>query len=193
MESLGRGHRGGGRGNNRMPPTFDQQAFMEASGAATATIVQANVAAATIVHASETASQGGSSNLQRFKAHHPPTFMGVSDPMVADHWFRQVEKILEASEITFDALRIRLVAFHLEGESQVWWNRVKASRDLEAMTWKEFRELFMDKYFLASARHTKARELLELKQGTMTMLEYVAKFTELAILLMIKWPPTWPK
>ena len=38
----------------------------------------------------------------------------------------------------------------------------------------------MGKYFPASTRHAKAREFLELKQGTMTMLEYVAKFTELA-------------
>ena len=30
------------------------------------------------------------------------------------------------------------------------------------------------------ARHAKAREFLELKQGTMIVLEYVAKFTELA-------------
>ena len=37
-----------------------------------------------------------------------------------------------------------------------------------------------EKYFSASARHAKARELLELRQGTMTVLEYVAKFTELA-------------
>ena len=45
------------------------------------------------------------------------------------------------------------------------------------MTWEEFRELFMGKFFPASARHAKAREFLELKQGTMTVLEYVAKFT----------------
>ena len=38
----------------------------------------------------------------------------------------------------------------------------------------------MGKYFSVTARHAKAREFLELKQGTMTMLEYVAKFTELA-------------
>ena len=37
----------------------------------------------------------------------------------------------------------------------------------------------MDKYFPASARHAKAREVLELKQGSMAMLEYVAKFTQL--------------
>ena len=38
----------------------------------------------------------------------------------------------------------------------------------------------MIKYFSASARHAKAREFLDLKQGTMTVLEYVAKSTELA-------------
>ena len=48
------------------------------------------------------------------------------------------------------------------------------------MTWGEFKELFMGKFFPASARHAKAREFLELKQGNMTMLKYVAKFTELA-------------
>ena len=49
------------------------------------------------------------------------------------------------------------------------------------MTWGEFRELFMDNFFLASTRHAKAREFLELKQESMTVLEYVAKFTELAL------------
>ena len=38
----------------------------------------------------------------------------------------------------------------------------------------------MNKFFPAPARHAKAWEFLELKQGSMTMLEYVAKFTELA-------------
>ena len=100
--------------------------------------------------------------------------------MVANHWFRQIEKIFEAMEITFVAIKIRLAAFQLEGESQVWWDWVKTLRDLEAMTWAEFHALFMRKYFLATARHAKAREFLELKQGTMTVMEYVAKFTELA-------------
>ena len=39
----------------------------------------------------------------------------------------------------------------------------------------------MGKFFLAFARHAKAREFLELKQGTLTMLEYVTKFIELAL------------
>ena len=55
--------------------------------------------------------------------------------MVADHWFMQVEKILEVVEITSDTTRIRLAAFRLKGEDQVWWNWAKTSRDPEAMTW----------------------------------------------------------
>ena len=62
-------------------------------------------------------SQGGPSNLQRFRAHHPLTFTGGGDPMVADHWFMQVEKVLEVMEINSDAARIRLDAFQLEGEA----------------------------------------------------------------------------
>ena len=99
--------------------------------------------------------------------------------MVADHWFTQVEKVLEAMEITSDTTRIRLVVFQLEGEAQVWWNWAKTSRDLEAMTWAEFHDLFMGKYFPDTACHVKAQEFLELKQGTMTVMEYVARFTEL--------------
>ena len=103
---------------------FYQQVFTEDVG----------VAAAAIAHASAAGSQGGPSNLQRFKSHHPPTFTRGGDLMVADHWFRQIENVLEAMDITFDAAKIRLVAFQLEGESQVWWDWVKTSRDLEAMT-----------------------------------------------------------
>ena len=112
--------------------------------------------ATAIAHASATGSQGGPSNLKRFKAHHPPIFTRGGDPMVADHWFMQVEKVLEAMEITFDTTKIRLVAFQLEGEAQVWWNWAKTSRDLEVMTWAEFHDLFMGKYFPDTARHAKA-------------------------------------
>ena len=38
----------------------------------------------------------------------------------------------------------------------------------------------MGKYFLDIAMHAKAQEFLELKQGTMTVMDYVARFTELA-------------
>ena len=109
MASRGRGRRGRPRGVSQALAIFDQQAFAEAVGV--------GAAAATIAQDSAAGSQGGLSNLQRFKSHHPPTFIGGGDPMVADHWFRQIKNVLEAMDITSDAAKIRLAAFQLEGES----------------------------------------------------------------------------
>ena len=107
MASRGRGRRGRPQGTGHAPPAFDQQAFVEAVGIASAAIAQAGIAS----------SQGGPSNLQSFRAHHPPTFTKGGDPMAADHWFMQIEKVLEAMEITSNATRIKLATFQLEGEA----------------------------------------------------------------------------
>ena len=48
-----------------------------------------------------------------------PTVHLRGDPMIPDHWFQQVEKILEAMEIISNATKIKLAAFQLEGESQI--------------------------------------------------------------------------
>ena len=56
---------------------FDKQAFTEAVGITTAAITQAGIAG----------KQEDPSNLQKFRARHPLTFIGGGDPMVADHWF----------------------------------------------------------------------------------------------------------
>ena len=81
MTSRGRGRRGRPRGTGQAPsifdqsPAFDQRAFVEVVGVAVAAIAQASIAG----------SQENPSNPQRFRTHHPPTFIGGGDPMVADH------------------------------------------------------------------------------------------------------------
>ena len=101
MASRGQGRRGHPQGHGRPPPVFYQQVFIEAMGAAIVTAAQADAARG----------QGGASNLQRFKAHHPLMFTGGGDPMVADHWFSQIERILQDMEITSDTTRITLASF----------------------------------------------------------------------------------
>ena len=80
---------------------FDQQTFAEAVGITANAIAQTGIAGR----------QEDPSNLQRFRTHHPPTFTGGRDLMVVDHWFMQIEKVLEAMEITSDTTRTRLAAF----------------------------------------------------------------------------------
>ena len=62
----GRGRRGRPRGTGQAPSVFDQQTFAEALGITANAIEQASIAGR----------QEGPSNLQRFRAHHPPTFQG---------------------------------------------------------------------------------------------------------------------
>ena len=101
MASRGRGPRGHPRGTGQAPLVFDQQTFAEAVGITAKAIAQAGIAG----------SQGGPSNLQRFRGHHSPTFMGGGDPMATYHWFMKIEKVLESMEFTSDTTRIRLAAF----------------------------------------------------------------------------------
>ena len=75
MASRGRGHRGHPRGIGQAPSVFDQQTFDEVVGITAVAIAQAGLAGR----------QEDPSDLQRFRAHHPPTFTGGGNPMVADH------------------------------------------------------------------------------------------------------------
>ena len=75
MASRGRGRRGRPQGIGQAPSVFDQQTFVEAVGVTAAAIAQAGIAGR----------REGPSNLQRFRAHHPPTFTEGGDPMVTDH------------------------------------------------------------------------------------------------------------
>ena len=69
MASRGRGRRGRPQGIGQAPSVFDQQTFVEAVDVTTAAIAQAGIAGR----------QEDPSNLQRFRAHHPPTFKGGGD------------------------------------------------------------------------------------------------------------------
>ena len=105
MARQGQGRRERPRGTGQTPLVFDQQAITEAVGITTAAITQVGI----------TGRQEDPSNLQRFRAYHPPTFTGGGDPMVVDHWFMQIEKVLEAMEITSDTTRIRLAVVPARG------------------------------------------------------------------------------
>ena len=75
MASQGRGRRGRPQGTCQAPPVFNKQTLAEVVGIITVAIAQDGIAGR----------QEDPSNLQRFRAHHPPTFTGGGDPMVADH------------------------------------------------------------------------------------------------------------
>ena len=57
---------------------------------------------------------------------------------------------------------------------------MKKVYDIEVMTWEEFERIFLGKYFGKVAKHTKRMKFEHLIQGTMSVLEYESRFSELS-------------
>lgn len=79
-----------------------------------------------------------------------------------------------------DAQKVTLAAFVMEGEADHWWKmEVRTAGEGVEWTWKSFQEFFA-KYFLDSEKEARASEFMMLEQGSMTVAQYEAKFTELS-------------
>jgi hypothetical protein len=64
--------------------------------------------------------------------------------------------------------------------AQIWFNQWKASRALDdaPITWEDFKVAFLDHYFPMELRESKMREFLNLKQGGMSVRDYVLRFSK---------------
>ena len=58
---------------------------------------------------------------------------------------------------------------------------MKVLEDVAVMTWDRFKEIFRNKYFIAPVRAMKLNEFIQLKQGSMTVTEYINKFEHLSL------------
>ena len=66
------------------------------------------------------------------------------------------------------------------GEADHWWESVKRKRDISALTWGEFDQIFQNKYFSKSVRDKIKADFLALRLGSTTVVEYERRFTELS-------------
>ncbi|XP_058189333.1 uncharacterized protein LOC131306918 [Rhododendron vialii] len=118
--------------------------------------------------------------MNEFCKRRPPTFHGDINPVVAETWLNKVKMILRTLGITQDGNRVALATYQLKGEARYWWDLMEATYTIATMTFVEFEALFLDKYFSTPIRLAKEQEFLNLKQGTMTVTQYEAKFEELS-------------
>ncbi|XP_058202882.1 uncharacterized protein LOC131317341 [Rhododendron vialii] len=118
--------------------------------------------------------------MNEFCKRRPPTFHGDTNPVVAKTWLNEVKMILRTLGITQDRDRVALATYQLKGEACYWWDPMEATHAIATMTFAEFETLFLDKYFPTPLPLAKEQEFLNLKQGTMTVTQYAAKFEELS-------------
>ncbi|XP_058721834.1 uncharacterized protein LOC131593372 [Vicia villosa] len=123
----------------------------------------------------------GSRSLATFQRENPPVFKGKHDPDGALEWLKEIERIFRVMDCT-QAQKVRYGTHMLAVEADDWWLETRQRLEVagEEITWIVFRREFLRKYYPEDVRGKKEIEFLELKQGNMSVIEYAAKFTELA-------------
>ncbi|XP_061367194.1 uncharacterized protein LOC133310302 [Gastrolobium bilobum] len=118
--------------------------------------------------------------LTAFRKHKPPSFKGGYDPTATAKWLQAMEKIFRVIRCP-DAMKLVYSVYMLEEEAEDWWTNTVHPLEAEGreITWRLFETLFLDNYFPRKAREQKQNEYNDLKQGSMSIDQYFAKFNEL--------------
>ncbi|XP_057741336.1 uncharacterized protein LOC130959957 [Arachis stenosperma] len=110
----------------------------------------------------------------------PPKFKGTLVATDADNWFRGIEQSLRVQHVP-EGQHVEFATYMLEGEVEYWWQGIQRllQQNKNDIPWDIFKDEFYKKYFPRAARDAKEMELMQLKQGNTTIVEYARKFGDL--------------
>lgn len=116
----------------------------------------------------------------KFLKTEPPRFSNTTDPIEVDYWIKTIERKLDMVQCN-DREKTLYASGQLVGAASAWWDSyINVHEQPESIVWKEFHGIFIPNYTPASAMKLKRKELLGLKQGKMTMINYRDKFIKLS-------------
>ncbi|XP_016168567.1 uncharacterized protein LOC107611120 [Arachis ipaensis] len=106
-------------------------------------------------------------------------FRETTNPTEADNWFQVMKRALQAQHVSEDQY-VEFATCQLIGEARYWWQEVHRLLQLgnAVISWEIFQSKFYKKYFSNLVRVAKELELLQLKQGSMTVAKYTSMFEE---------------
>jgi hypothetical protein len=74
-----------------------------------------------------------------------------------------------------------LASHQLIGPAADWWDAyVEAHKESDSINWNEFKAIFHSHHVPEEIMKLKKKEFQDLKQGSMTVSEYVTRFTQLS-------------
>jgi hypothetical protein len=146
---------------------------------------QANLA--TLQHLAQIASnhnnRGGNdddeprSKLRDFQNSNPPTFTKSTEPLDADDWLRTIENKLEYAGVGANE-KVLYATHFLAGAAGAWWENIRAMQPKgQVMTWDAFKTKFRKAHVPTGLIKIMRDKFLNLKQGGMSVTEYLDKFT----------------
>ncbi|XP_016192422.1 uncharacterized protein K02A2.6-like [Arachis ipaensis] len=123
---------------------------------------------------------GASMTLATFLKVHQAIFRGSTNHTKVDNWFQAMERALQAQHVPNNQY-VEFAAYQLAREAQHQWQAECHLLQLQNadVPWDVFQTAFYKKYFPESAREAKEMELMQLKQGSLSVADYTSKFEEL--------------
>jgi hypothetical protein len=100
--------------------------------------------------------------------------------METENWLKGVEKKLVIAQCT-NREKVLFAAHHLFGTTVNWWETYcNTHADVDSITWNEFNAHFCTHYVPRGTLKLKKNEFADLKQGGMTVNEYLNLFIQLS-------------
>ncbi|KAL5779261.1 hypothetical protein ACOSQ2_009998 [Xanthoceras sorbifolium] len=116
-----------------------------------------------------TAFQGGNRTqlqvVEQFRRLHPLSFEGSTNPLDAEEWLRELDKVFSFMNCT-ENQKVACAVFMLKGDAGHWWEMTN--------------RLFNQKYFPEELRNEKELEFIQLTQEIKSLVEYERKFEQLS-------------
>jgi hypothetical protein len=100
--------------------------------------------------------------------------------MDANDWLKSVEKKMQVVQCN-NREKALLASHQLSGPVTDWWDAyVEVHEEPESINWSELMAAFCAHHVPQGVIKLKKKEFQDLKQGSMSMNEYVTNFTELS-------------
>jgi hypothetical protein len=100
--------------------------------------------------------------------------------MEAYDWLMSVEKKFQVVQRN-NHDKVLLASYQPTGPATDWWDAyMEAHQELESINWLEFRTAFHTHLVSQGVMKLKKKEFQELKQGSMSVNQYVTQFTQLS-------------
>ena len=75
--------------------------------------------------------------------------------------------------------KVKCASFCLVGDARMWWERIRAKRPVNQMTWADFEREFFEDFFHMRVTNRHYDEFTEFRQGNLSVEEAVKKFNRL--------------
>ncbi|XP_042387573.1 uncharacterized protein LOC121979646 [Zingiber officinale] len=114
---------------------------------------------------------------EHFRKINPRDFIGTTNSLVVEGWIRSIEVIFKFMALG-DVDKMRCATYLLKVDVLLWWEGAELSVDMRTLLWNRFKEVFYAKYFIIDIHSRLKREFMSLRQGDLSVVEYLRKFDQ---------------